>query len=170
MNLSMVFIYKFCNKCNPTRTRRTSRISSRWRSTKKVHKKQIYRKAHFEKSAKKLKMKSQDRKNVVFGKFIWKLSKIVLFWVLWLKFLFFCNFSKLHFLVILSFMNFFVAQTSITFFSMFEKLNTSTIYKSIILIFSVNLPLVFFYKIYEKEIQTRREPRELKGHLSLFHL
>ena len=42
--------------------------------------------------------------------------------------------------VILSFMTFFVSQTSITsFFSSVEKLNISAIYKSIILIFNIQL-------------------------------
>ena len=44
-----------------------------------------------------------------------------------------------------------------------EKLNISTIYESIILIFfSVNLPLVFIYKFYLKEIKiySPGEPRE----------
>ena len=45
---------------------------------------------------KKFKMKSQVRKILVwFGKFIWKRSKIVLIWVLWLKFYLFSNFLKI---------------------------------------------------------------------------
>ena len=44
--------------------------------------------------------------------------------------------------------------TSITRFSyIVKKLNISAIYKSIILIFSENLPLVFIIKFYMKEIQ-----------------
>ena len=45
---------------------------------------------------------------------------------------------------------------------MVEKLNISATYKSIIQFFSGNLPLVFIYKFYKKEIQIQppREPRE----------
>ena len=66
VNLPMVFIYKFCNPFNPT-TRRTSRTSSRrsLRNTK-FHQRQNngrYTLLHI--CAKKLKIKSQDRKNIV---------------------------------------------------------------------------------------------------------
>ena len=54
-------------------------------------------------------------------------------------------------------MKFFVAQTSITrfFSSIFEKLNIFANYKPIILIFVMNLPLVFIYKFYKKETQIK---------------
>ena len=55
--------------------------------------------------------------------------------------------------VIFYFMNFFVAQTCITFFSINKKLNISDIYKSIILIFTVNLPLVI-YQFYSKKFKS----------------
>ena len=83
-------------------------------------------------------MKSRDRKNVVFGKFLWKRSKLCAFYII-----------SGHFVI------------SNFFFSMVEW-NTSAIYKSIILNFSVYLPLVFIYKFYEKEIQIQQPgtPRE----------
>ena len=57
-------------------------------------------------------------------------------------------------------MKLFVAQTPITrLFSIVEKLNISFIYKSIILIFLVNLPVIFFRK--ENLIQPPGEPRQL---------
>ena len=71
VNLPMAFIYKFCN-FNPT-TRRTSRTSSRWSSTKKVRAKQNFIKDNIagrmililwriiKKSAKKLKIKSPEK-------------------------------------------------------------------------------------------------------------
>ena len=54
-------------------------------------------------------------------------------------------------------MKLFVAQTSIIRFFFI-----SAIYKSILLIFSLNLPLVFIYKFYQKEIKILLpgEPRE----------
>ena len=85
--------------------RRTFRTSSRWSSTK-INKQNFIKDKMsgrvdilwriFEKIAKKLKMKSQERKNVVYGKYIWKHSKIVLYWVLWLKFNFFVIFFKMR--------------------------------------------------------------------------
>ena len=92
---------------------------------------------------------------------VWKITlntlKMVLFWVLWLQFWIYCNFLKN--------MNFFVEQTSIfRCFLKVEKLNISTIYKSIIIIFSVNLPLVIIYKFWKKEIQLQPpwEPQEYR--------
>ena len=55
----------------------------------------------------------------------------------------------------LSVILFFVAKTSI--FSIVEKLNISAIHISIILMFSVNLPLVFIYKFDPKEIKPREQ-------------
>ena len=48
----------------------------------------------FEKIAKKLKMKSQEWKNVIFGYFICKLSKNLIFWFLLLQFQLFGSFLK----------------------------------------------------------------------------
>ena len=66
--------------------------------------------------------------------------------------------------VILSFMKFFVAQTSGTrfFSSIVVKLNISIISKTIILIFEVNLPMVKINKFQKKEIwiQPPGEPQE----------
>ena len=45
---------------------------------------------------------------------------------------------------------------------MVENLHTSANYKSIILIFEVNLPLVFIYKFYQEEIQIQ-PPGEPRG-------
>ena len=80
-------------------TRRTLRTPSWWSLTKKnraTHnfiKDIMTRKVPyftlwriFDKSAKKLKMKSQDLKNFVFDQLLWKCFKNVLFWVLWLQF------------------------------------------------------------------------------------
>ena len=58
----------------------------------------------------------------------------------------------------LSFMTFFVAQTSkllklFFFFKKVEKFNIFSIYKSIIIALAVNLPLLFIYKIRTKQIQ-----------------
>ena len=46
------------------------------------------------------------------------------------------------------------------FFPKLQKLNISAIYKTVILIFSVNLPMVFNYKFYKIVIQPPGEPRE----------
>ena len=56
----------------------------------------IYSSAFMRKVQKKLKMKSQDRKNIVFGNLLWKRYKIVLFWIPWLQFKFFAIFSQLR--------------------------------------------------------------------------
>ena len=50
----------------------------------------------------------------------------------------------------------------IFFFSKFKKINISLIYKAIIVIFSVSLPMVNIYKFCKKEIliQPPGEPRE----------
>ena len=57
--------------------------------------------------------------------------------------------------VILSFIYFFCGQNFYNSFisSIVENLNIFPIYKSIVLISSVNLTLVFIYKFYKKEIQ-----------------
>ena len=73
-------------------------------------------------NVKKLKMKSQERKNVVFVSFFWKRSKIYFFGSYYFNFNFYAVFSKMRqsistLPVILSFMKFFVAQTSRTLFS-----------------------------------------------------
>ena len=86
------------------------------------------------------------------------------------------NFSKMRqststLLVNLSFVTFFVAETSITCFLCFvrkvEKLNISAIYKSIIIIISANLPFIFIYKFLfkkksnkPKKLQPSEEPGE----------
>ena len=79
---------------------------------------------------------------------------------LWLQFKFFCNFLKKSAKYIDPF-GYFVAQTSITSFYFFsrkvEKLNISAIYKSIILICSVNLPLVSIFKFYQKEFNSNNQ-------------
>ena len=90
-----------------------------------------------------------------------------------LKFQLFSNFSTIRLSkstlpgIFCLLWHFFLAQTSITrfftsSFPKFEKLNISATYKSIIIIFSVNLPLVFIYKFRKKEIQLQPpgEPRE----------
>ena len=45
---------------------------------------------------------------------------------------------------------------------MVEKLHISVIYESIILIFLVNLPLIFIYKLFKKVVQIKPpgEPQE----------
>ena len=80
VNLPMVSIYKFCKKRNfdPT-TWRTLRTTSKWRSTQKIRatehfiKDEITRRVDIlwrisKKIAKKLKMKSQERKNLIYLK------------------------------------------------------------------------------------------------------
>ena len=65
VNLHMVFIYKFCKKRNLNlTTRRTSRTYFGEVRPKKF---KLYK---VEKSAKKLKIKPQERKNIVFGKLL----------------------------------------------------------------------------------------------------
>ena len=60
--------------------------------------------------------------------------------------------------VISSFMKFFVAQTSRTrFFFNCWKVNIFPIYKSIILIFSLNLLVISFYKFCRKEILSNHQ-------------
>ena len=76
---------------------------------------------------------------------------------------FFSQMSISTFPVILSYMNFLKLKLLyFEFFSIAEKFNIPAIYKSIILIFLVNLPLVFIYKFYNKDIQIQPpgEPRE----------
>ena len=89
----------------------------------KFHKRENDRKGqytHFWGIAKKLKIKSQERKNVVFCKLLLKRTQVVLVWVLWLQFYFVCIFSRelrqilSTLLVILSIMKLFVANISIT--------------------------------------------------------
>ena len=94
--------------------------------------------------------------NVVFGKFNWKLKKIVLDWVMWLQFELFEIFLKRTrlyrpFRSFYLLWIFFVAQT---FFFIVEKFNISAIYQPIILIFSLNLPLVFIYEFYQKKFKS----------------
>ena len=108
---------------NPT-TRRTSRTSSRWSSTKKrssytkFHKRQNYQKSrytlvHIWENWKKLNIKSQEPKNIVFGKLLWnaqkycffrscdlnffllQFTKKCVFWLFWLYCLL-CNFMNLR--------------------------------------------------------------------------
>ena len=79
------------------------------------------------------KVKSQNRKNVVFGKFCWKHSKIVLFWVLWLPILTFFAPDYIDHSGHLMFYEFFWRQNFYNSFSFnCLKLNISAIYKSII--------------------------------------
>ena len=132
----------------------------------KFHKIQNYRKgwfilAHFWDKCKKLKRNSQDRKNIVFDKLLWKCSTNVLFLGPVTFILTKMRQSKSTLPVISSLMTFFEAQTSITFyFLQWLKSHISAIYKLIILIFLVNLPLVFIYKFYMKEIQIQQLPGE----------
>ena len=105
---------------------------------------------------KKFEMKSQERTNIVFGLFIWKGSKNYFFGSCNFNFNFFAVFSKIrrsitNLPVFLSFIKNFVAQTYRTCFFFKWLKNISAIYKSIILYFSVNLPVIFIYKFCNKE-------------------
>ena len=112
VNLPMANIYKLCkNKFDPT-TWRISRTTSRWRSTQKVWAIQNFIK----------KNKMTGRVDIL--RRIWSknIQKIYFFGSFYTSiFTFFCSFLKMHqsisnLSVILSFMNFFVAQTSGTRF------------------------------------------------------
>ena len=117
---------------------------------------------------KKVKNEVTGRKNVIFGLFIWKNLKINFFGSCDFNYNFFAIFSKMRqtlatLPVILSLWTFCSSNFYNSFFSIVEKLNISAIYKSIILIFSVNLPVIFIYKFCRKEnlIQPPGEPLEL---------
>ena len=117
MNLPMVFIYKFCKKKSNHQKRST---------TKKVWATQIFIRGKLSGrvdrlwriffKCKKIKITSQDRKNVVLDKFIWKSKKKMYFLGLVISILIEMRKTIATLPVILSFMNFFVAQTSITKF------------------------------------------------------
>ena len=68
--------------------------------------------------------------------------------------------------VILSLMNFFVAQTSKLFFSKVEKLNISAIYKEIVIIFSVKSAFCSNLQVLlEKEIQIQPPQENLLNNI-----
>ena len=52
------------------------------------------------------------------------------------------------------------------FFSTVEKLNISAIYKAIVIIIPVNLPMVLIYKFFKKEIQIQPPVGPQEQHLS----
>ena len=165
MNLLMVIIYKFCKieffYTSTIRTSRflkdkiTGRVDILWRI--------------FEKITKKVK-NEQERKNVILANYSKNVKKIVLFWVLWLQFNFFlqkCTRKYRPFLLFYVFYEFFCSSNFYKpFFRKVGKLNISVIYKSIIIFFLVNLPLVFIYKFCKKEIQLQppEEPQEPQEH------
>ena len=142
----MVFIYKFCKK--------------RFFFQKSLEN------IAFLRNIKKLKMKAQD------PKFFWanlseNVKKWVFFWSCDFNFNFFGIFSKMRRTILILLVVFFYIFCSSNFCNSFfssivEKLNISAIYESVILIFSVNLLLVFIYKFYHEEIQILQpgEPRE----------
>ena len=108
----------------------------------------------FKKSAKKFKWSHNNGKTLAFD-----------FWVtsVWIFFAIFSNAPE--FPVILYFMKFFVAQNSITrflclLFRKVKKLNISIIYKSIIITFLVNLPLVLYTIFFLNQLQPPVEPWE----------
>ena len=95
--------------------------------------------------------KSNDQKNYIFGKLLWKRSKIVIFWVLWLQL--FWNFlsnapKNIPFRSSCIYKMFCSSNIYTLFFAFFQWL--SAIYKSIILDILVNLPLVCIYNLYKK--------------------
>ena len=121
-------------------TWRTSRTTSRWSSTPKSRATQNF-----------VKDKITGRVNIfwrIFRKFQKVKNEVAwtekpIFWFIYLK-----SFKKLTF-------NFFAVsqKTRTCFFLQFlDKLNISAIYESIILIFSVNLPLILIYKFCKKRI------------------
>ena len=82
-------------------------------------------------------MKSQDRKNIVFGNLSENVTKLFFFWGPVTSILTFSNVLVTRqtiptLLVILSFMNFFVAQASISLFLIVEKLNIFAIHKGLL--------------------------------------
>ena len=92
-NHSMVFIYKFCKKLVFFQPAGEPREHHKGEfRPKKLHiiskntkwpEGSIYSSALLQK---KWKMKSKGRKNIVFGKLLWKCAKIVLFWFIWIQF------------------------------------------------------------------------------------
>ena len=109
-------------------------------------------------------MKSQEQKNVVLVNLSETFPKSTILGPVTSILTFLAVFSKMRLNistlpVILSFLKIFVAQTSRTrfFSSIVEKLDISAIYKLIILIFSVNLPVISIYKFCRKEIYSSHQ-------------